>query len=88
MTDQADLIFTGGPVYTVPEEGREMTRAEADNGWPATAVAVRDGRIVAVGTDAELAAPGRGPDQRWSTCAAARCCPASRTRTCTRCSPG
>jgi predicted amidohydrolase YtcJ len=55
MTDQADLIFTGGPVYTVPSEGREMTRAQADNGWPATAAAVRDGRIVAVGTDTELA---------------------------------
>ncbi|HEY9242903.1 MAG TPA: amidohydrolase [Streptosporangiaceae bacterium] len=54
MTDQADLIFTGGPVYTVPAEGREMTRATADNGWPATAAAVRDGRIVAVGTDTEL----------------------------------
>jgi predicted amidohydrolase YtcJ len=55
MTDQADLIFTGGPVYTVPEEGREMTRAQAGNGWPATAAAVRDGRIIAVGTDTELA---------------------------------
>ncbi len=54
MTDQADLLFTGGPVYTVPEEGRAMTRAESDNGWPATAAAVRDGRIVAVGTAAEL----------------------------------
>ncbi len=55
MTDQADLIFTGGPVYTVPEEGREMIRAQAGNGWPATAAAVRDGRIVAIGTDTELA---------------------------------
>jgi len=55
MTDQADLIFTGGPVYTVPEEGREMIRARAANGWPATAAAVQDGRIVAVGTDTELA---------------------------------
>ncbi len=55
MTDQADLLFTGGPVYTVPEDGRAMTRAEAGNGWPATAAAVRDGRIVAVGTDTELA---------------------------------
>jgi len=54
MTDQADLIFTGGPVYTVPEEGRAMTRAQSDSGWPATAAAVRDGRIVAVGTAAEL----------------------------------
>ena len=54
MTDQADLLFTGGPVYTVPEEGRAMTRAESDNGWPATAAAVRDGRVIAVGTAAEL----------------------------------
>ena len=88
MTDQADLIFTGGPVYTVPEDGQEMTRAQADNGSPATAAAVRDGRIVAVGTDTELAGAGRGPDRPWSSCAAARCCPASRTRTCTRYSPG
>ena len=55
MTDQADLIFTGGPVYTVPAESHEMTRVTAGNGWPATAAAVRDGRIVAVGTDTELA---------------------------------
>ncbi len=55
MTDQADLIFTGGAVYTVPAEGRSMARAQAGNGRPATAAAVRDGRIIAVGTDSELA---------------------------------
>jgi predicted amidohydrolase YtcJ len=57
----ADLIFTGGPVYTVPPGGREMVRAAAAGEPPATAVAMRDGRITAVGTDSEitgLAGPG------------------------------
>jgi predicted amidohydrolase YtcJ len=57
----ADLIFTGGPVYTVPPGGREMVRAAAGGAPPATAVAVRDGRVTAVGTDSEvtgLAGPG------------------------------
>ncbi|HTT53520.1 MAG TPA: amidohydrolase, partial [Streptosporangiaceae bacterium] len=55
MAEQADLIFTGGPVYTVPVEGRVMIRYPADNGEPATAAAVRDGRIIAVGTGADVA---------------------------------
>ncbi len=63
MAEQADLIFTGGPVYTVPAEGRVMIRYPADNGEPAAAAAVRDGRIIAVGTDPDVAAPGREPDQ-------------------------
>ena len=41
----ADLVFTGGPVYTV----------DAARSW-ASAVAVRDGRITAVGAEHEVAA--------------------------------
>ena len=55
MAEQADLIFTGGPVYTVPAEGRVMIRYPADNGEPAAAAAVRDGRIIAVGTGPDVA---------------------------------
>lgn len=44
----ADLLFTGGPVHTLVP-GR----------MPATAVAVRDGQVIAVGQDlSELAGPG------------------------------
>ena len=39
----ADLVFTGGPVYTV----------DPARSW-ATAVAVRDGRIVVVGDDQDV----------------------------------
>ncbi len=44
MGQNADLVLTGGAVYTV----------DAARSW-AQAVAVRDGRIAAVGTDAEIA---------------------------------
>jgi predicted amidohydrolase YtcJ len=60
MTDQdgpagpADLIFTGGHVYTVLPDAERMTRAGSDGAPPATAVAVRGGRITAVGTDSEI----------------------------------
>jgi len=54
MEADADLVFTGGQVYTVPDGRREMVRAAADGGQPATAVAVRGGRIAAVGTDDEI----------------------------------
>ena len=58
----AELIFTGGTVYTVPAGGRRMAAAAASpDGPPATAVAVRGGRIIAVSTDdavRELAGPG------------------------------
>jgi hypothetical protein len=68
----ADLIFTGGQIYTVLPDGRRMVPATASgesastddtsagagvgaaDGPPATAVAVQDGRIVAVGTDDEI----------------------------------
>ena len=54
MEADADLIFTGGQVYTVPDGRREMVRATVDGRQPATAVAVRGGRIAAVGTDHEI----------------------------------
>lgn len=47
VADGADLILTNARVYTV----------EADQPW-AEAVAIRDGRIVAVGTAAEIARTG------------------------------
>ena len=68
----ADLIFTGGRIYTVLPDERRMVpatgRGEAASsedtsdgagigivdGPPATAVAVRGGRIVAVGSDDEI----------------------------------
>ncbi len=59
-TNTAELILTGGPVYTAGEPGREMRPAITEAG-PATAVAVRAGRIAAVGTYEQirgLAGPG------------------------------
>jgi predicted amidohydrolase YtcJ len=54
---QADLIFTGGTVYTVLTDGQRMTRAPAEDiGPPATALAVRGGEIIAVGADEEIIA--------------------------------
>ena len=68
----ADLIFTGGRIYTVLPDERRMVPATvhgeaassedtrdgagigAADGPPATAVAVRRGRIVAVGSDDEI----------------------------------
>src|SRR5216683_1859882 len=52
----ADLVFTGGPVYTADAARREAVRARAGgpDGPPATAVAVRGGRIVAVGSDDDV----------------------------------
>jgi predicted amidohydrolase YtcJ len=68
----ADLIFTGGRIYTVLPDERRMVPATAHgeaagsedtsdgagigtaDGPPATAVAVRRGRIVAVGSDDEI----------------------------------
>jgi predicted amidohydrolase YtcJ len=52
----ADLLFTGGAVYTVDPGHRRLVRAGADGagrGPAASAVAVRDGRIVAVGLDGD-----------------------------------
>ncbi len=68
----ADLIFTGGRIYTVLPDERRMVPATArgeaassedtsdgagigaEDGPPATAVAVQGGRIVAVGSDDEI----------------------------------
>jgi predicted amidohydrolase YtcJ len=52
----ADLLFTGGAVYTSDAARRRLVRAGADGagrGPAASAVAVRDGRIVAVGLDGD-----------------------------------
>ena len=101
----ADLIFTGGRIYTVLPDGRRMVPATAGgeaassedtssgagigiaDGPPATAVAVRGGRIVAVGTDDEIRDLAGGQAETVPL-AAGPCCPGSRTPTCTRPSPG
>ncbi len=49
MSRQADLVFTGGPVYTVDVARGLMVPATAADGRPASAVAVTGGRIDAVG---------------------------------------
>jgi predicted amidohydrolase YtcJ len=59
----ADLLFTGGPVYTPDAAGRRMVPAAGPDGRPATAVAVTGERITAVGDAADpavrdLAGPG------------------------------
>src|SRR3984893_2489156 len=67
----ADLVFTGGPVYTADAARRSMVaaspagvgsgdrpgggdRPDGGDGPPADAVAVRDGRIMAVGGAREI----------------------------------
>jgi predicted amidohydrolase YtcJ len=49
MGAQADVIFTGGPVYTPDPSGRRLVPA----GPPPQAVAVRGDRIIAVGDPAD-----------------------------------
>jgi predicted amidohydrolase YtcJ len=51
MGAQADVVFTGGAVYTADPARRELVRA--GDGAPATAVAVRGERIIAVGDAAD-----------------------------------
>jgi len=51
MGEQADVVFTGGAVYTADPTGRRLV--PAGSGSPASAVAVRGDRIVAVGDAAE-----------------------------------
>jgi predicted amidohydrolase YtcJ len=51
MGEQADVVFTGGAVYTADQARRQLVRA--GDGAPATAVAVRGERIVAVGDAAD-----------------------------------
>jgi predicted amidohydrolase YtcJ len=55
MVGEADVIFSGGTVYTPDPTGRRLVRALAPGGQPADAVAVRDGLIVAVGVGADVA---------------------------------
>jgi predicted amidohydrolase YtcJ len=52
MAEHADVIFSGGAIYTGDAAGRRLVPATAD-GRPATAVAVRDGVIAAVGAAGE-----------------------------------
>jgi hypothetical protein len=54
MAGYADLIFSGGPVYTADAASRRMAAAGAAAGRPAGAVAVADGVIVAVGGAEEI----------------------------------
>ena len=65
MSLYADLLFTGGRVYT----------ADSRQPW-VEAVAVRDGRILAAGRASELAELA-ARRRRSSTCEAGCCCPAS-----------
>ena len=71
MTRYADVIFTGGPVYWADSSGRRVAAATVPGGRPVTAAATAISEL-----------SGRRPG--WSTCAAAHCCPASRTPSCTR----
>jgi predicted amidohydrolase YtcJ len=48
MVEHAELVFSGGPVYTPDSTGRRIVRAAAPDGGPASAVAVTRGRIAAV----------------------------------------
>ncbi len=52
MGEQADVVFTGGTVYTTDPAGRRVV--PAGSGPPASAVAVRGDRIVAVGDAADV----------------------------------
>jgi len=49
MSQQAQLVFAGGAVYTADESRRRMVPATAEDGSPASSVAVVGGRIEAIG---------------------------------------
>ncbi len=49
MGQQADLVFAGGAIYTADPTRRQMAPASGPGGRPATAAAVKDGRIAVVG---------------------------------------
>ncbi len=51
MSEFADVIFGGGAIYTADRTGRRLIRAAAPGGSPASAVAVADGAIAAVGSE-------------------------------------
>jgi predicted amidohydrolase YtcJ len=56
VSSYADLIFSGGPIYTATPDGRRLVEATGRNGRPVDSVAVAGGKIVAVSAaeDAEL----------------------------------
>ncbi|HVB42502.1 MAG TPA: amidohydrolase [Streptosporangiaceae bacterium] len=49
MSGFADVIFSGGAVYSADADGSALVRATGHDGKPASAVAVADGAILAVG---------------------------------------
>jgi predicted amidohydrolase YtcJ len=62
MADYADVIFTGGAVYTADSAGQRLVPATAPDGGPASAVVVAGGVIAAVGAADDAAIAGRkGP---------------------------
>jgi len=61
MATHAELVFSGGAIYTADATTRRMTRAAAPEGGPAGAVAVAGGRIAATGRDAASLADLTGP---------------------------
>src|SRR5262245_56836450 len=62
MSGHADVIFAGGAIYTPDRDGRRMVRATAQDGSPASAVAVTNGTISAVGAVSDAAfADLKGP---------------------------
>jgi predicted amidohydrolase YtcJ len=50
MGQEAELVFAGGAVYTADASRRRMVPAVAADGRPASAVAVVNGRVEAIGT--------------------------------------
>jgi predicted amidohydrolase YtcJ len=50
VSDQAELVFAGGAVYSADASRRRMAAATAGDGRPASAVAVAGGRIAALGS--------------------------------------
>jgi predicted amidohydrolase YtcJ len=53
MSTHAELVCTGGPVYTADATGRRVVPATGPGGRPASAVAVVGGRIAAIGDAAD-----------------------------------
>jgi predicted amidohydrolase YtcJ len=53
VTKHAELVFSGGPIYTADASRRRVARAVGADGRPATAVAVVAGRIAAIGDAAD-----------------------------------
>ncbi len=53
MADHAEVVFSGGPVYTADASGRRVVRATAPDGRPASAVAVVHGRVAVVADESD-----------------------------------